>query len=313
MQQKIYVPPIKSQGIKTKLVEWIKDSISNIKYDRWIEPFMGTGVVAFNIQPKNVILCDNNVHLINFYNAVKSKKITAEKVHSFLTNEGEKLLQSEGKYYYEVRDRFNNLGNPLDFLFINRSCFNGMVRFNGKGRFNVPFCRKPNRFLPALVTKISNQVRNISQIIGYGNYSFICQDFSETIKNAKASDIIYCDPPYIGRNADYFDSWSENSELLLNKLLTEKRKVFLLSTWLKNDYRENPYISSLWKNCFISTKQHFYHVGAKEENRNSVYEALLANFPLNTEVKIKSKLVEHLDLFHQNRSSFANSAMVSAL
>jgi len=313
MQQKIYVPPIKSQGIKTKLVEWIKDSISDIKYDRWIEPFMGTGVVAFNIQPKNVILCDNNVHLINFYNAVKNKKITAEKVHSFLTSEGEKLLQSEGKYYYEVRDRFNDLGNPLDFLFINRSCFNGMVRFNGKGRFNVPFCRKPNRFLPALVTKISNQVRNISQIIGYGNYSFICQDFSETIKNANKNDIIYCDPPYIGRNADYFDSWSENNELLLNKLLTEKRKVFLLSTWLKNDYRENPYISSLWKNCFISTKQHFYHVGAKEENRNSVYEALLANFPLNTEVKVKSKLIEHLDLFHQNRSSFANSARVSAL
>jgi len=41
MQQKIYIPPIKSQGIKTKLVEWIKDSVSNIKYDRWIEPFMG--------------------------------------------------------------------------------------------------------------------------------------------------------------------------------------------------------------------------------------------------------------------------------
>jgi DNA adenine methylase len=301
MNHKIYVPPIKSQGIKTKLVEWIKDSISNIKYDRWIEPFMGTGVVAFNIQPKNVVLCDNNLHLINFYNAVKNKKIIAEKVHSFLTSEGKKLLQTEGKYYYEVRDRFNDSGNPLDFLFLNRSCFNGMVRFNSKGKFNVPFCRKPNRFLPALVTKISNQIRNISQIIDYGNYSFICQDFSETIKKTNENDIIYCDPPYIGRHTDYFDSWSETNELFLNKLLQEKETFFVLSTWLKNDYRENPYIGSVWKNCFISTKQHFYHIGAKEENRNPVYEALLANFPLNTKIKTRNKLTEHLDLFHQKK------------
>ncbi len=299
--QKIYVPPIKSQGIKTKLVEWIKDGVSNIKYDRWIEPFMGTGVVAFNIQPKNVVLCDNNLHLINFYNAVKSKKITAEKVHSFLTSEGKKLLQTEGEYYYEVRDRFNDSGNPLDFLFLNRSCFNGMVRFNSRGKFNVPFCRKPNRFQPALVTKISNQIRNISQIIDYGNYSFICQDFSETIKNTNESDIIYCDPPYIGRHTDYYDSWSESNEFFLNKLLLEKGTFFVLSTWLKNDYRENPYIHSVWKNCFISTKQHFYHIGAKEENRNSVYEALLANFPLNTKVKTKNKLIDDLDLFHQRK------------
>jgi len=75
----------------------------------------------------------------------------------------------------------------------------------------------------------------------------------------------------------------------------------VLSTWLKNDYRENPYINSVWKNCFISSKQHFYHVGAKEENRNPVYEALLSNFPLDVEIKTKNKLIEHLDLFHQKK------------
>jgi DNA adenine methylase len=300
--QKIYIPPIKSQGIKTKLVEWIKNSISDVKYNKWIEPFMGTGVVAFNIQPKRAILCDNNPHLINFYNAIKNKEITAEKAHSFLTSEGKKLLQTEGQYYYEVRDRFNNFGNSLDFLFLNRSCFNGMIRFNGKGKFNVPFCKKPNRFLPALVTKISNQISNISQIIDYGNYSFICQDFSKTIKSTNENDIIYCDPPYIGRHVDYFDSWSEDNELLLNKLLMENGSSYLLSTWLKNDYRENPYINSVWKNCFISTKEHFYHIGAKEENRNSVCEALLANFSLNIEIEAKNKFAEHLDLFQQKKA-----------
>ena len=160
------VPPIKSQGIKTKLVAWIESSIEETKYDRWVEPFMGTGVVGFNIRPQKALMCDSNPHLINFYNGIKQKKITSSKVKAYLTQEGKKLLDSDGDYYYDVRKKFNEEHNPLDFLFLSRSCFNGMMRFNKKGGFNVPFCKKPNRFAKALVTKISNQVKNVSQIIG---------------------------------------------------------------------------------------------------------------------------------------------------
>ena len=71
---KIYVPPIKSQGIKTKLVGWIASHVENIQYDRWVEAFMGTGVVAFNIRPKKALLCDSNPHLIRFYNALKKQR-----------------------------------------------------------------------------------------------------------------------------------------------------------------------------------------------------------------------------------------------
>jgi len=53
------VPPIKSQGIKTKLVDWIKSNTEEIEYDRWVEPFMGTGVVGFNIRPKKALMCDS--------------------------------------------------------------------------------------------------------------------------------------------------------------------------------------------------------------------------------------------------------------
>lgn len=60
------VPPLKSQGIKTKLVEWIANCAKDIAFERWVEPFMGTGVVAFNLQPKTALLCDSNPHLINF-------------------------------------------------------------------------------------------------------------------------------------------------------------------------------------------------------------------------------------------------------
>ncbi len=280
----VFIPPIKSQGIKSKLVGWIASNIEGIEFDRWVEPFMGTGVVAFNIRPKKALLCDTNQHIINFYNALKNKEITSVIVRNFLTVEGEKLLKSEGSYYYDVRQRFNEEGNPLDFLFLSRSCFNGMMRFNQKGDFNVPFCRKPNRFAPALITKIANQVENISQIINFGDYEFKTQDFKKTLKEVNPNDLIYADPPYIGRHTDYFNSWSEKDEFELQKFLFNSKAKFVLSTWLSNKYRTNDYIFSVWKDCYVATKEHFYHIGGKEENRNAIYEALLSNFKLKNSI-----------------------------
>ena len=280
------VPPIKSQGIKTKLVDWIASNIEGIQYDRWVEPFMGTGVVGFNIQPKKALMCDSNPHLINFYNGIKNKEITASIVKHFLTKEGQKLLKSEGEYYYEVRQRFNEEKKPLDFLFLSRSCFNGMMRFNRKGGYNVPFCKKPNRFAQALVTKITNQVKNVSQIIELGNFTFKHQDFKETLKQIKETDLVYSDPPYIGRHVDYFDSWSEEEEIALNKGMIEAKAKYILSTWLSNKYRVNEFVFTIWKETFITTKEHFYHVGGKEKNRNAVYEALVSNIDLKNCISI---------------------------
>lgn len=291
---KIFVPPIKSQGIKTKLVQWISTNVEEIEYERWVEPFMGTGVVAFNVRPKNALLCDSNPHLINFYKALQNKEITSGQVRQFLNEEGIKLLETDGKHYYDVRKRFNEFGNPLDFLFLSRSCFNGMMRFNRKGGFNVPFCKKPNRFAQALVTKITNQIENISQIIEQGNYEFRHQDFNETLLNLKSTDFVYSDPPYIGRHVDYFDSWSEEEETILNNGLIKSGCKFILSTWLSNKYRTNDYVFSIWEDCYVATKEHFYHVGGKEANRNAVYEALLSNIELpdsisNSEMKSRIK------------------------
>lgn len=278
------VPPIKSQGIKTKLVDWIADNISEIQYDRWVEPFMGTGVVGFNIRPKKALMCDSNPHLINFYNGMKNKEITASKVKIHLQKEGQKLLDTNGEHYYEVRNRFNDKKNPLDFLFLSRSCFNGMMRFNRKGGYNVPFCKKPNRFAQALVTKITNQVKNVAQIIEMGDFTFKHQDFQTTIKELKETDLVYSDPPYIGRHVDYFDSWSLEEEIALNKGVVDSKAKFVLSTWLSNKYRTNEYIFSIWKDSFIATREHFYHVGGKEENRNSVNEAIVSNVLLKNSI-----------------------------
>jgi len=281
MRIKIYVPPIKTQGIKTKLVESIIDQINFEIKGKWIEPFMGSGVVGFNLRPKRAIFADKNPHIINFYNAIKNREITSQKVRIFLEREGKKLLEKGEKYYYEVRNRFNKYHDPLDFLFLNRSCFNGVIRFNSKGEFNTPFGRKPDRFRKAYITKIVNQVRYAGECIHKYDWIFIAQDFRKTIKEANENDVIYCDPPYIGRHTNYFDIWTEKDEYDLYKLLSNFKGKFILSTWYKNKYRENKFIKRFWNKFSIITRNHFYHVGGREINRNPMIEALVLNFELN--------------------------------
>jgi DNA adenine methylase len=293
---KIFVPPIKCQGIKTKLVAWIKENMANIEYDRWVEPFMGSGVVGFNVRPKKAIFADLNPHLINFYNSIKNGDITAGKVRSFLESEGKKLSKEGQNYYNEVRNRFNEKFEPLDFLFLNRSCFNGMIRFNQKGKFNVPFGHKPNRFSKAYITKIVNQVDYIHQAVKVLDWNFICQDFKLTIEIANKYDIIYCDPPYLGRHVDYFDSWDEQNENDLFKLLESFDGKYILSTWHSNKFRNNDAISKYDSNNIL-TKEHFYHVGASEKNRNAMLEALIINY----DTGITNPVIYNSELSYQPR------------
>ena len=285
---KVGVPPIKSQGIKTKLVPWIKSIIPSDKIGVWVEPFMGTGVVAFNVAPKEALLCDTNPHLINFYSSIASGDITPLVVKLYLEHEGALLLSKGEDHYYFIRDRFNSTHSPLDFLFLNRAGFNGMIRFNRKGGFNIPFCRKPQRFAQAYITKITNQVNWASQIIKRNQFTFKCQDFVKTIAEASVDDIIYCDPPYIDRHVDYYNGWSEVHEGKLFSNLSAFKGKFILSTWHHNDYRDNEYIKTMWSAHNILTRAHFYHVGGKEVNRNPVFEALVTNYTVSMVETIKN-------------------------
>ena len=279
MLNKVFVPPIKIQGIKTKLIPLIRENARPANgSSTWLEPFMGSGVVGFNIEPEQAVFADTNPHIINFYNAIKEGKITPAIVRGFLEREGKKLESGDAEYYYEVRERFNKKHDPLDFLFLNRSCFNGMIRFNRNYEFNVPYGHKPKRFAKAYITKIVNQVAHVANLLKRHAWEFRCQPFEDTIKLAKAADFIYCDPPYIGRHVDYYDSWDETLEIKLHKLLAESKAKFMLSTWSHNDFRKNEYIETIWKDCRKITQKHFYHVGAKEKNRNAVVEALLTNY-----------------------------------
>ena len=296
---KVMIPPIKCQGIKSKLVPFIKQSVDWSFNGKWVEPFMGSGVVGFNIIPRNAIFADSNPHLINFYNAISSGEINGLIVRNFLEHHGKKLSNSGKDYYYEVRERFNKTHEPLDFLFLNRCCFNGMIRFNRNGEFNVPFGHKPQRFSKAYITKIVNQVDYVYVMSGHSNWSFICQDFKETLKNLSEEDFVYCDPPYVGRHVDYFDSWDEENEQYLFESLNQSSCRFILSTWHSNQYRENIFLKNLWSKFHVLTKEHFYHIGAKEENRKPMLEALVMNFIPEHIYEEPTVRAEQLSLFEK--------------
>jgi DNA adenine methylase len=275
---KIFVPPVKIQGKKTKLVSFILENLPADSFDVWVEPFMGSGVVGFNVQPKKAIFADSNPHIINFYNAIKSGEITPQIAKEFLEKQGVLLSQKGQEYFNEVRQNFNREHRSLDFLFLNRSCFNGMIRFNRKFQFNVPYGHKPERFAQAYITKIVNQIKQVQFFIENNDYTFVCQDFKTTLSNLPANSLIYCDPPYIGRHVDYYDSWNEENETDLEQFLRISEAKFIVSTWHSNKYRTNLYLQTLWANYNLETTEHFYHLGGKEENRNAVMEALILNY-----------------------------------
>lgn len=219
----VQIPPLKIQGIKTKAIPLIQDSVDWEGSGRWIEPFVGSAVVPFNIKPERALLGDANPHLIHFYAAIQRGTVTVTTVRTFLEREGAHLRRDGQEHYYRVRERFNERHDPHDFLFLNRACFNGLVRFNKKGNFNTPFCRKSERFRPAYITKICNQIQHAADSMADKSWEFVCADWADILSQARKDDFVYCYPPYIGRFTDYFNSWTDADALRLENVLKIRR------------------------------------------------------------------------------------------
>lgn len=271
------VPPIKIQGVKTKLVPFITESVQWDGNGTYFEPFMGSGVVGFNIAPQRAIFSDTNPYIIQFYSELQSGKINSFMIREFLEEEAIKLAstpEDKTSYYYEVRQRFNNDHSSLDFLFLQRSNFNGMMRFNNKGNYNVPFGRKPERFKKALITKIVNQVAWVENIMIGKDWKFIQMPFTDAFQMMETGDFVYLDPPYIDRYDGYYDSWSEEYAVLLSELAQKGKAGYAFSMWYQNEYRKNHHMDK-WTDGITITTEHFYHLGAKEKNRNAMLEALV--------------------------------------
>jgi len=268
-------PPVKSQGIKTKLVPFILGSIRWDGEGRWIEPFVGSGAVLLNAAPRRALVSDANEHLIRVYQAIQCGQIAPESLREFLEREGAFLSREGERFYYEVRDRFNAKHSPFDFIFLNRACFNGMIRFNKTGAFNVPFCRKVDRFSRAYITKICNQVKWAARQMQGKDWTFLAQDWRETLAAARDGDFVYVDPPYIGRHTEYFSNWTTDDADQLAETLKQLPTGFAFSMWKRNRYRTNDHLLKHFADYPVITFEHFYHVGPTEALRNAVEEALV--------------------------------------
>jgi DNA adenine methylase len=157
-----------------------------------------------------------------------------------------------------------------------------MIRFNRRGKFNVPYCRKDGRFSQSYVTKIVNQINRVSKMVSTNDWTFAVSDFRATLSGLGEGDLVYADPPYLGRHVDYYNSWSDEDEIELADRLKSLPGSFVLSTWHSNEFRTNSIIERAWHDTFYNmiTREHFYHVGPTEERRHPMIEALITNLPV---------------------------------
>jgi DNA adenine methylase len=171
------------------LYDIIYHSGLDLPHTNWIEPFFGTGVVGLNAPVGgNRYVGDSNPYIINFYNGLLTSEINSNNMRQYLEKEGKLLSNAEEEgyaYYRKVKDRFNAKHSPFDFIFLSRAGFNGMMRFNRHGEWNIPFCKKPNRFAPAYITKICNQIAATQRIINRYHWEFYNQNFIDTIHSGK--------------------------------------------------------------------------------------------------------------------------------
>lgn len=198
-------PFVKWAGGKRQLLTQIKERMPE-NYNKYYEPFVGGGAVTFGLLPADAVINDINRALINTY-----KKI-AEVPEQFL--EQIKKLDDEmwedGKsYYYSMREHYNDklMKEEFDvelaalFVFINKHCFNGLYRVNGKGLFNVPYNNSRRKSCE------ENMIREISKYLQ--NVTIMEGDFEVACQGAERGDFIFIDSPYAPLNPTSFESYTK--------------------------------------------------------------------------------------------------------
>jgi len=184
-------PFLKWAGGKSRLLDRILPKLPT--GGRFIEPFVGSAAVAINAPHDSILASDQNADLINLYQHIQRD---AEAVIA----EAQTLFRPETnseQAFYALREEFNgapaSLRRSAIFIYLNRHAFNGLCRYNAKGKFNVPFGRYKGPNLP------ERQIRSFAQrTIGA---DFRRSDFGELMREAGEGDAVYCDPPYVPLSA----------------------------------------------------------------------------------------------------------------
>ncbi len=209
-------PPLKWAGGKRWLVPHLQSIWETNKHRRYVEPFCGGLAVVLGLQPKQALLNDVNPHLINFYRQIQDGLRISVRV------------ANDVELFYRHRERFNRLikkgkaytkeGAQL-FYYLNRTCYNGLCRFNKSGDFNVPFG----------TYKAINYVKGFSDYASmFGQWEFSNKDIEAL--ELEAEDFVYADPPYDVEFTTYSaGGFSWNDQVRTAKLLAAHRGPVVIS------------------------------------------------------------------------------------
>lgn len=198
-------PFVKWAGGKRQLLSQIKERMPE-NYNDYYEPFVGGGAVTFELLPANALINDINKALINAYKQI----CNAPEAFLKAVNKFDEEMWEDGKeYYYSLREHYNDKLMKAEydvelaalFVFINKHCFNGLYRVNGKGLFNVPFNNSRRTSVDeGSIMEISKYLQGITITDG---------DFEEACKGAKKGDFVFIDSPYAPLNPTSFEAYTK--------------------------------------------------------------------------------------------------------
>ncbi len=207
-------PMIKYRGGKTKEIPYIERHIPAFK-GRYIEPFLGGGALFFHLEPQHSIINDINSKLMDFYAGIKDnyarvrqdlntiEKIYTENRMDFdrlkTLTPNERVVDKNEDLYYGIRDMFNGLkqseySDAAIYYFINKTAYSGMIRYNSKGEFNVPFGRYKN-LNTSFVTEQHCRLLQHTEVHN--------EDYHAIFAMAQENDFMFLDPPYDCVFSDY--------------------------------------------------------------------------------------------------------------
>lgn len=288
-------PFLKWAGGKTQLLETISSEFQGKSHNEftYIEPFVGSGAVLFwvlNNYPnlKKAIINDINLDLINSYKTIKTnvqplinrlKQLQSE-YYSFLDNQ-----EAKKEYYYEKRDLFNQrtsnkIVQTALFIFLNRTCFNGLYRVNKKNEFNVPIgsYKKPMICDQDNLLAVSQALQNVEILHG---------DFENTLKYATKNSFFYFDPPYKPlTETSSFNSYASNQfnddeQIRLKKFCDKLDKLncywILSNSDVKETNPQNNFFDELYKNYQITRVLARRNINSNGAKRGKLNELLITN------------------------------------
>lgn len=185
-------PFLKWAGGKAWLAPFLA-TIAPAQFGKYIEPFAGSAAVYFYLRPKKAVLGDSNPELINCYRVVRDK---VDELVATLSS-----YPYSREFYYELRARVcgSDVERAARFIYLNRTCYNGLYRVNKDGVFNVPFGRYAN---PIICDE--QRLRTASEALK--GVTLVDLDYQETLRRyARSGDFVYIDPPYqpVSRYSDF--------------------------------------------------------------------------------------------------------------